>query len=83
MPGYYGQPSSVEQAMFRMKTPYDMMNMQNEAGLMNTMAGQNWYTPDPVYGPSPFDSFLGPLLGAGAQLGAGYLQGYGFGKAGG
>ena len=75
MPGYYGQPSSVEQAMFGMKMPYDLANMGAESNLMNLLAQQNWYMPDPTYGPSGFDKYLAPffnILASGAQ---GYAQG--------
>ncbi len=79
MPGYYAQPSSVEQAMFGMKRPYDLMNMQNEGNMMAGLLGQNWYTPDPTYGPSPFDAFMAPFLNIFASGAEGYMEGQGGG----
>jgi hypothetical protein len=66
MPGYYGQPSSLERAMFQMKAPYELENfnalrdLQNQqANFMNNLA---FYQPERIQEPSPFDKYVSPIL---------------------
>lgn len=71
MPSYYGQPTSIEQAIFGMRSPYDMANFDARMNTQNNMA--NWmgqygmYQPERVQTPSPFDQYVSPLLNAGMQ----------------
>lgn len=66
MGNYYAQPSSIEQAIFGMKTPYRMANYQ--ASLADRQAMANWmnqlgmYQPERVQTPSPFQQYVSPVL---------------------
>ena len=77
MPSYYGQPSSIEQAIMGMQLPYDQMNLQAQQNKDNMMA--NWmtqlgmYQPERMQEPSGFNQYVSPILnpllqGAGQSL---------------
>lgn len=82
MPSYFGQPSSIEQAMFGMQMPYDLARIQGLGNAYGQLWGQNYYTPTYIEGPSPYemyvDPFLGPILeGLAGMLGSALLGGVG------
>lgn len=72
MPSYYGQPSSVEQAMFSMQTPYRMANheaqMQEQSAQDQWMQAMGLMQPERVVTqePSPWDQYVSPILNAAA-----------------
>ena len=77
MPGYYAAPSSIEAAIFGMKSPYDMANfgarMQDRGSMQNWMSQYGMYQPERVQRPSGFDQYVSPWLnplmqGAGMAL---------------
>jgi hypothetical protein len=63
MPGYYGQPSSIEQAMFAMRQPYDMARIQGLGNAYNSLYSQNYYDPLYIEGPSKYEKYVDPFLG--------------------
>lgn len=76
MPGLYAAPSSIEQAMFSMQSPYDLARMQAQSNYYNNLMGQNFYQPERIMGPSDFDKYVSPFLtplleGLGSAAGAG------------
>ncbi len=62
MPSYYGAPSSIEQAMFGMRQPYDIAQMQGMGNAMNNLYSQNYFQPERIEGPSGFDKWITPWL---------------------
>lgn len=66
MPGYYGQPSSIEQAIMGMRLPYDQMNFQagqnKDNAMANWMAQLGMYQPERMQEPSKFDKYVSPIL---------------------
>ena len=68
MPGYYGQPSSIEAAMFGMRQPYDMARMQGLGDAYNHLWAQNYYNPTYIEGPSNYEKYVDPFVGPVLQL---------------
>lgn len=62
MPGYYAAPSSIEQAMFGMRAPYDLGRMQEIGNAYQGLMAQNYYQPERVEGPSQFEEWISPWL---------------------
>ena len=87
MPGYYAQPTSVEQAMLGFDRSYDMANLQNRqfnarqqtqndqvvANMLNNLLAQNYYQPERMVEPSAWQQYGQPLLGAAGLLGGAAL----------
>lgn len=62
MPQYYAQPSSIEAAMFGMRQPYDLGRMQSLGNAYNNLFAQNYYQPERIEGPSPFEQYVVPIV---------------------
>lgn len=63
MPGLYSAPSSIEQAMFAMKAPYDLQRQGMQGDYYNQLMSQNYYQPEREWMPSGFDRYISPWLG--------------------
>lgn len=87
MPGYYAQPTSVEQAMLGLQSQYDMANLQNRqfnaqqtgqqqqiiANMMNNLLANNWYQPERMVGPSDWQRYGVPALTLAGGIGGAFL----------
>lgn len=85
MPGYYAQPTSIEQAMLGLGQQYDMANLQNRqfnaqqetqnqqviANMLNNLLANNWYQPERMVEPSNWQKYGQPLLSVAGGIGAG------------
>ena len=62
MPQYYAQPSSIEQAIFGMRQPYDLAQMQGLSTAYNNLFSQNYYQPERIEGPSGYEKYAAPFI---------------------
>ncbi len=62
MSNFYAGPSSIEQAMFGMRAPYDLQRTGLQGQYYNNLQQQNYFQPERVMMPSGFDRYVSPIL---------------------